>query len=177
MTQKFFNPIFASFAIFAPFLFAFCPRGHLMDYHLPNVNNCGHLANYHLPHFVHVVIERLQVAILIHTEWWLDNSQTSNIAFLLDWVQMLDLDFGLIRQNISIKKASFHYQGCPLFLKSGKLWLNSYVYWISIPSNWFNSQQFSLPYTENDYRQTTDKLMFKHDISTLRWIRKKNYDL
>ena len=29
-----------------------------MDYHLPNVDNCGHLANYHLPHFVHVGIER-----------------------------------------------------------------------------------------------------------------------
>ena len=25
----------------------------------------------------------------------------SNIAFLLEWAQMLDLDFGLIRQNIS----------------------------------------------------------------------------
>ena len=36
----------------------FCPCGHLMDYHLPNVDNCGHLANYHLPHFVHVVIEQ-----------------------------------------------------------------------------------------------------------------------
>ena len=42
-------------------------------------------------------------------------SRTSNIAFLSD------LDFGLIRQNIPIKKASFHYQGCPLSLKSGKL--------------------------------------------------------
>ena len=40
---------------FPPF---FCPPGHLMDYHLPNVDNCGHLANYHLPHFVHVVIEQ-----------------------------------------------------------------------------------------------------------------------
>ncbi len=36
-------------------------------------------------------------------------SQESNIAFLLDWAQMSDLDFGLIQQNISIKKASFHY--------------------------------------------------------------------
>ena len=76
-------------------------------------------------------------------------SRASNIAFLLDWAQMSDLDFGLIRQNISIKKASFHYQGCPLSLKSGKLWLNSYVYWISITSNWFYSQQFSLPYSKN----------------------------
>ena len=76
-------------------------------------------------------------------------SRTSNIAFLMDWAQMSDLDFGLIRQNISIKKASFHYQGCPLSLKSGKLWLNSYVYWISITSNWFYSQQFSLPYSKN----------------------------
>ena len=49
------------------------------------------------------------------------NSQTSNISFLMDRAQMSDLDFGLIRQNISIKKASFHYQGCPLFLKSGEL--------------------------------------------------------
>jgi hypothetical protein len=78
-----------------------------------------------------------------------DISRTSNIAFLLDWAQMSDLDFGLIRQNISIKKASFQYQGCPLSLKSGKLWLNSYVYWISITSNWFYSQQFSLPYSKN----------------------------
>ena len=36
-------------------------------------------------------------------------SRASNIAFLLDWAQMLDLDFGLIQQNISIKKASFQY--------------------------------------------------------------------
>jgi hypothetical protein len=76
-------------------------------------------------------------------------SRTSNIAFLMDWAQISDLDFGLIRQNTSIKKASFHYQGCPLSLKSGKLWLNSYVYWISITSNWFYSQQFSLPYSKN----------------------------
>ena len=33
----------------------------------------------------------------------------TTIAFLLDWTQMLDLDFGLIQQNISIKKASFQY--------------------------------------------------------------------
>ena len=26
--------------------------------------------------------------------------------------------------------------------------------------------------TANDYRQTTDKLIFKHVTSTLRWIRK-----
>ena len=48
-------------------------------------------------------------------------SQASNIAFLLDLAQMSDLDFGLIQQNISIKKASFQYQGCPLSFKSGKL--------------------------------------------------------
>ena len=47
------------------------------------------------------------------------------LAFLLDWAQMLDLDFGLNRQNIFIKKASFQFQGCPLSLKSGKLGLNS----------------------------------------------------
>ena len=78
-----------------------------------------------------------------------DTSPTSNIAFLIGWAQMSDLDFGLIRQNISNKKASFHYQGCPLSLKSGKLWLNSYVHWISITSSWFYSQQFSLPYSKN----------------------------
>ena len=76
-------------------------------------------------------------------------SRTSNIAFLLDWAEMFDLYFGLIRQNISIQKASFYYQGCPLSLKSGKLWLNSYIYWISITSNWFFSQQFSLSYSKN----------------------------
>ena len=78
-----------------------------------------------------------------------NQSRTSNIAFLLDWAQIKDLDFGLIRQNISIKKTSFHYQECPFSLKSGKLWLNSYVCWISITSNWFYSQQFSLPYSKN----------------------------
>ena len=36
----------------------FCPCGHLLDYPLPNVDNCGHLVNHHLPYFVHVVIER-----------------------------------------------------------------------------------------------------------------------
>ena len=41
-----------------PFFVDFCPRGHLMDYHLPNVDNRGHLATYHLPPFVHVVIEQ-----------------------------------------------------------------------------------------------------------------------
>ena len=30
-------------------------------------------------------------------------SRTSNIAFLIGWAQILDLDFGLIQQNISIK--------------------------------------------------------------------------
>ena len=30
-------------------------------------------------------------------------SWASNIAFLLDWAQMSDLDFGLIQQNISNK--------------------------------------------------------------------------
>jgi hypothetical protein len=59
MMQKFKNNFFNSiFAIYGSFLFVFCPRGHLMDYHLPNVDNRGHLVNYHLPHFVHVVIER-----------------------------------------------------------------------------------------------------------------------
>ena len=76
-------------------------------------------------------------------------SRTSNIAFLIGWAQMSNLDFGLIQQNISIKKASFQYQGCPLSLKSGKLWLNSYVHWISTTSSWFYSQQFSLPYSKN----------------------------
>ena len=46
------------FQIYFPFLGGFCPRGHLVDYHLPNMDNRGHLANYHLPHFVHVVIEQ-----------------------------------------------------------------------------------------------------------------------
>ena len=69
------------------------------------------------------------------SEVFLDTSQASNIAFLLDWAQMSDLDFGLIQQNISIKKASFQYQGCPLSFKSGKLWLNSYIFKIRIPSN------------------------------------------
>ena len=64
-----------------------------------------------------------------------DKSRASNIAFLLDIAQMSDLDFGLIQQNISIKKASFQYQGCPLSFKSGKLWLNSYIFEIRIPSN------------------------------------------
>jgi hypothetical protein len=36
-------------------------------------------------------------------------SRTSNIAFLMDLAETVNLDFGLIHQNISIKKASFHY--------------------------------------------------------------------
>ena len=88
--------------------------------------------------------------IIIHVDFsQKSQNQEPNITFLMDWVQMTDLDFGLMHQNISIKKASFHYQGCPLSLKSGKLWLNSYVYWISITTNWFYSQQFSLPYSKN----------------------------
>ena len=43
---------------FFQFIFGFCPRGHLIDYHLPNVDNRGHLTNYYLPHFIHAVIER-----------------------------------------------------------------------------------------------------------------------
>jgi hypothetical protein len=61
---------------------------------------------------------------------------------------MSDLDFGLIQQNISIKKALFQYQGCPLSLKSGKLWLNSYIFRIRMTSNYLYSQQFSLPYSK-----------------------------
>ena len=70
--------------------------------------------------------ERLSIQVL---------SQASNIAFLLDIAQMSDLDFGLIQQNISIKKASFQYQGRPLSFKSCKLWLNSYIFRIRITSN------------------------------------------
>ena len=67
-------------------------------------------------------------------------SRMSSIAFLMDWAQM-DLDFGLIRQNISIKKA-------PLLRvpSSSKVWLNSYLYRIRITTNSFYSQQSSLPY-------------------------------
>ena len=66
--------------------------------------------------FTECISHLLQIE-LVHSSW------TSNIAFLLNWA---DLDFGLIRQNIFNKKASSHYQGCPISLKSGKLWLNSY---------------------------------------------------
>ena len=38
-----------------------------------------------------------------------ESSQTSNIAFLTDSAETVDLDFVLIHQNISFKKASFHY--------------------------------------------------------------------
>ena len=78
--EKFFlrkvSKIPLSNSIFPPF-FGFCPRGHLMDYHLPSVDNCGHLANYHLPHFVHVVIEqplRAVYLINIFTGNWRCNS-------------------------------------------------------------------------------------------------------
>ena len=74
---------------------------------------------------------------------------------MIGWAQMSDLDFGLIQQNISNKNASFHYQGCPLSLKSGKLWLNSYVYWISITSNWFYSQE--------KLKQTNEKIIGNYD--------------
>ena len=35
----------------------------------------------------------------------------------------------------------------------------------------------TLPYTANGYRQTTDKLMFKSVISTVRWIRKRHSEI
>ena len=77
---------------------------------------------------------------------YLFTSRMSNIAFLMDWAQMSDLGFGLIHRNITIKKAPFHHQECPLSWKSGKLWSNSYIFRIRITSNWLYSQQFSLPY-------------------------------
>ena len=49
-----------------------------------------------------------------HHSWKRYISRTPNIAFLMIWAQMADLDFGLIHQNISIMKALFHYQGHPL---------------------------------------------------------------
>ena len=36
-------------------------------------------------------------------------SQMSNIAFLRDLAETVDVNFGLIHQNISIKKASIHF--------------------------------------------------------------------
>jgi hypothetical protein len=44
-------------------------------------------------------------------------SRTSNIAFLLDWAQMLDLDFGLIRQNISKKRGFIPISRVPSFFE------------------------------------------------------------
>ena len=38
---------------------------------------------------------------------------------------MVDIDFGLVHPNVSIKKASFFYFGCPISLKSIKVRLNS----------------------------------------------------
>ena len=58
--------------------------------------------------------EHLYFCLLTNMAVFCDHSRTSNIAFLICWAQMSDLDFGLIWQNISNKKASFHYQGCPL---------------------------------------------------------------
>ena len=43
------------------------------------------------------------------------NSRASNIAFLLDIAQMSDLDFGLIQQNISIKKGFIPILRAPSF--------------------------------------------------------------
>ena len=59
-----------------------------------------------------------------------DMSWKSNVAFLLDWAQMVHIFrfWIFFHQNISIKKASCKYQGCPLLLKSGKLWLSSYIH-------------------------------------------------
>ena len=43
---------------------------------------------------------------VIQRNWGVvDINRMSNIAFLMDSAQMADLDFGLIHQNISIKKA------------------------------------------------------------------------
>ena len=45
------------------------------------------------------------------------NSRASNIAFLLDIAQMSDLDFGLIQQNISIKKGFIPISRAPSFFQ------------------------------------------------------------
>ena len=86
----------------------FYPRGHLMDYHLPNMDNRGHLANYHLPHFVHVVIEQP------HGHWsvvrkrrWTSSDRSaftrvvSNLALNFSWV-LPNVGRGKIRTVVGI---------------------------------------------------------------------------
>ena len=51
----------------------------------------------------------LWLDVLFTFKIFFDLSRMSNIAFLMDWAQMADLEVGLIHQNISTKKASFHY--------------------------------------------------------------------
>ena len=41
----------------------------------------------------------------------------SNIAFLMDWAEVVDLDFGLIHQNMSIKKGLHFIIKSALFLQ------------------------------------------------------------
>ena len=45
----------------------------------------------------------------VYQQYSYNISQASNIAFLLEWAQISDLDFGLIQQNISTQKDSFQY--------------------------------------------------------------------
>ena len=46
-----------------------------------------------------------------------NQSRASNIDFLLDIAQMSDLDFGLIQQNISIKKGFIPISRAPSFFQ------------------------------------------------------------
>ena len=94
------------------------------------------------------------------------NSPTSNTAFLMDWAQMADLDFGLIHQKDFIPLLRV-----PSFFKNGKLWSNSYIYRRRITSNWLYSQQFSfLTKIQNCISEKTRKkivlLSFKKFVKT-----------
>ena len=46
-----------------------------------------------------------------------NNSQMSNLVFLMDWAQMSDLDFGLIHQNFFHQKGFIPLSKVPFFLK------------------------------------------------------------
>ena len=60
---------------------------------------------------------------------------------------------------------------CPICLQSPKVleFNKKRLHWPSIVRV---VEQCNIEYTANAYRQTTDKLMFKSVISTVRWIRK-----
>ena len=120
-------------------LFWFCAFGQLLDFPQNSIKLPQYLNNFTTKFFQEglrfLTVHRpnclpqffkLEVH-FVNTSWM------SNIAFLTDWAQIADLDFGLIHKNISIKEGLIPLLRVPFLKKSSKVWLNSYFY---ITSNW-----------------------------------------